>query len=76
MKLDSNCIFSSYDEAINFAKKAKTTNRPEMMCEVSQSLIKKTQEMLVSMQKNVILAQECFFEYLINDPMLKEVQND
>lgn len=74
MKLNDHCIFNSYEDAINFAKKAKATNRPEMMSEVSQSLIKKTQDMLVSMQKNVILAQECFFEYLMSEPMLKEVQ--
>lgn len=74
MNLDSNCIFNSYDEAINFARKSKETNRPEMMLEVSQSLIKKTQDMLVTMQKNVILAQECYFEYLINEPILKEVK--
>ena len=74
MRINDNCIFSSYDEAINFARKAKETNQPEMMMEVSQSLIKKTQDMLVTMQKNVILAQECFFEYLINDPMFSEVQ--
>jgi hypothetical protein len=65
-------VFKTLEEATEYGKNASVNNTPEDMTIVVKKLIDQTRAWAICMQTNVMLANECFYSYLIaEDDKLK-----
>tara|TARA_R110002051_G_scaffold300242_1_gene367584 strand:- start:601 stop:855 length:255 start_codon:yes stop_codon:yes gene_type:complete len=65
-------LFPTLKEATAYGEKSSKNNTPKDMVIVVKKLIDQAQSWSLSMQTNVMLANECFYSYLIaEDDKLK-----